>query len=123
MAACFPARGDNAQRIAEIQDEFQEALDEETELAQAHKTDPYYTSSRGHNIGHDEMVAVTYAERILLTPSAAELRDPAAFAARLLADLEAIKAAYRTAEDDPDGYGIGTLHSISRKLEPFAQGR
>ena len=45
------------------------------------------------------------------------------YAHRLIGDLEAIKAEYRMSEDDPDGYGIGTLHSISRKLEAFARGR
>ena len=69
------------------------------------------------------MVAVTYAERIVLTPSVAERGDPAAYTRRLLDDLEAIKADYRISEDDPDGYGIGSLHSISRKLESFTRRR
>ncbi|QWG23537.1 hypothetical protein KMZ93_00860 [Bradyrhizobium sediminis] len=123
--ACFPSRGGgsaaHAHLIAEIQDQFREALAEETALACAHQSDSYYTSSRGHNIGHDEMVAVVYAEKIALAPSAAESGDPVSYAHRLLGDLEAIKAEYRIAEDDPDGYGIGTLHSISRKLEAFAR--
>ncbi|QWG13345.1 hypothetical protein KMZ29_00910 [Bradyrhizobium sediminis] len=125
--ACFPSRGDgsaaHAQLIAEIQDQFREALAEETALARAHQSDSYYTSARGHNVGHDEMVAVVYAEKIVLAPSAAESGDPVSYANRLLGDLEAIKADYRIVEDDPDGYGIGTLHSISRKLEAFARGR
>ena len=124
-AACFPSRADgsaaHAQLIAEIQDQYREALAEETALARAHQSDSYYTSSRGHNVGHDELVAVVYAEKIALAPSAAESGDPVGYANRLLGDLEAIKADYRIAEDDPDGYGIGTLHSISRKLEAFAR--
>lgn len=109
--------------IAEIQQHYRKAIAEETALAHGHQSDPYYTSSRGHNVGHDEMVAVVHAEKIALAPSAAELGDPVSYANRLIADLEAIKADYRISEEDPDGYGIGTLHSISRKLEPFARGR
>lgn len=123
--ACFAGREDrgvaDAQRIAEIQQHFREALAEEIELAYAHQSDPHYTSSRGHNIGHDEMVAVIYAEKIVLAPSESESGDPLSYAHRLLGDLEAIKADYRIAEDDPDGYGIGTLHSLSRKLEAFVR--
>ena len=123
--ACFPG-GDRAacqHVIAAIREQYREALDQETALACAHRSDPHYTSARGRNVGQDEMVAVIYAEKITLTPSAAESGDPAAYARRLLDDLEAIKAEYRIAEDDPDGYGIGTLHSISRKLEPYARAR
>lgn len=123
--ACFPDRGDGcadaSQRIIEIQDLYRKAIAEETALAYAHQSDSYYTSSRGHNVGHDEMVAVIYAEKIVLTPSAAESGDPVSYAHRLIDDLEAIKADYRISEDDPDGYGIGTLHSISRKLEAFSR--
>ena len=123
--ACLPNRGDGSADasqhiIAEIQDHYRKAIAEETALACAHQSDPYYTSSRGHNVGHDEMVAVIYAEKIVLTPSAAESGDPVSYANRLIDDLEAIKADYRISEDDPDGYGVGTLHSISRKLEAFA---
>lgn len=124
---CLPRRaGDSAvgqDIIAEIQNHYRAAIAEEAALASAHRTDPYYTSSRGHNVGQDEMVAVIYAEKIVLTPSAGERGDSAAYARRLLDDLEAIKADYRTSEDDPDGYGIGSLHSISRKLEPFTRRR
>jgi hypothetical protein len=109
--------------IAEIQVHYRAAIAEEAALALAHQSDPYYTSWRGHNVGQDEMVAVTYAEQIILTPSVAELGDPAAYTRRLLDNLEAIKADYRIAEDDPDGYGIGSLHSISRKLESFTRRR
>jgi hypothetical protein len=143
-AACFPRHGgggaslpgeadrddmksDSAvsadrQSIADIQALYRTAIAEETALASGHMSDPYYTSSRGHNVGRDEMVAVIYAEKIVLTPGAAELGDPVLYANRLIGDLEAIKADYRISEDDPDGYGIGTLHSISRKLEPFTRG-
>jgi len=109
----------NQQIIAEIQELYRTAVGAETALAFDHKSDPYYTSSRGHNVGRDEMMAVIYAEKIVLTPSAAEFSDPLLYVNRLVADIEVIKADYRVAEDDPDGYGIGTLHSISRKLEPF----
>lgn len=109
-------------QIADIQALYRKAIAEETALASGHISDPYYTSSRGHNVGRDEMVAVIYAEKIVLTPGAAELGDPVLYANRLIGDLEAIKADYRISEDDPDGFGIGTLHSISRKLEPFTRG-
>lgn len=125
--ACFAAREDGSathqQRIAEIQDHFRQALAEETALAYGRQTDPYYASLRGHNVGQDEMMAVIYAEKIVLAPSGAESGDPVSYANRLLGDLEAIKAEYRISEDDPDGYGIGTLHSISRKLESFGRAR
>jgi hypothetical protein len=122
--ACLPARGGASGEniIAEIQDHFREAIAVETALAYRHKSDSYYTCSRGHNVGQDEMLAVVYAEKIVLAPSAAESGDPVSFARRLLGDLEAIKAEFRISEDDPDGYGIGTLHSISRKLESFGRG-
>ena len=123
--ACFAGREDrsaaNQQLIAEIQEQYRKAIAEETALAYGHRSDPHYTSSRGHNVGQDEMVAVVYAEKIVLTPTAAELGDPVSYANRLIDDIEAIKADYRKSEDDPDGYGIGTLHSISRKLEAFVR--
>ena len=109
--------------IAEIQVLYRAAIDEEAALALAHQSDPYYTSWRGHNVGQDEMVAATYAEQIILAPSVAELGNPDAYVRRLLDNLEAIKADYRISEDDPDGYGIGSLHSISRKLESFTRRR
>lgn len=123
--ACFRSGGRAASQpiIAEIQQHYRMAIAEQTALAFAHQSDPYYTSSRGRNVGQDEMVAVVYAEKIALTPSAAESGDPAAYARRLIDDLEAIKAEYRISEHDPDGYGIGTLHSISSKLEPFIRRR
>jgi hypothetical protein len=81
-------------------------------------SDPYFTSD-GHDVGRDETVAILYAQRIDLTPTASELADSALYADRLLSDLEAIKRDYRSSEDDPEGYGIGTLHSLSRALAPF----
>lgn len=105
--------------VTEIQNALRRAIDEETALAYRHTSDSYYTSADGHNVGRDETVAVLYAQGIVLVPAPSELADPASYADRLLADLEAIKQNYRSSEDDPDGYGIGTLHSISRALAPF----
>lgn len=125
-AACYSKRGNGSaasqHSTAEIQDYYRRVIAEETALAYRHKSDPYYTSLRGHNVGDDEMVAVIYAGKITLTPSAAESGDPVLYARRLIDDLDAIKADYRMAEDDPDGYGIGTLHGISTKLARFTGG-
>lgn len=109
----------NQRAIAEIQDEFRKAIEHETAVAFKHQSDAYYTDSRGHNVGGDEMTAVIFAGRLVLTPGAAELADPLLYATRLMADLESIKGAYRVSQDDPEGYGIGTLHGFSRVLEPF----
>lgn len=40
--------------------------------------------------------------------------------ARLLQDLEGVKERFRVLEEDDDGYGIGTLHSLSRKMQEGA---
>ena len=105
--------------IIEIQNAWCRAVDAESALAYRHICDPYYTSSNGHDVGRDETVAILYAQRIDLTPKASELADSARYADRLLIDLETIKRDYRSSEDDPAGYGIGTLHSLSRALTPF----
>lgn len=102
--------------IASIREHFRSALDEESKLAHAHRSDSYYTSSRGRNVGEDEQIAVRYAREIDLQPSADESGDPGRYAARLLGDLESLKAKFRVSEEDPEGYGIGTLHTISRKV-------
>lgn len=104
--------------IIEIQSAWGSAVDAESALAYRHTSDPYFTSD-GHDVGRDETVAILYAQRIDLTPTASELADSALYADRLLSDLEAIKRDYRSSEDDPEGYGIGTLHSLSRALAPF----
>lgn len=117
-----PDASANRQAIADIQNAFRAAIDQETIVASNHISDSYYTSSRGRNVGRDEMMAVVFAKKLALTPSVTEVADPLQYAKRLIADLEVIKSDYRASEDDPDGFGIGTLHGISRALEPFIKG-
>jgi hypothetical protein len=111
-----PPPNDQSVSVASIREHFRMALDEEARLAHAHRSDSYYTSSRGRNVGEDEQLAVRYAREIDLLPSADEAGDPGRYAARILRDLESLKAKFRISEEDPDGYGIGTLHTISRKI-------
>lgn len=107
--------------ILAVQDAYKVALDQESALGSQHRLDSYYTTSRGHNIGKDELIAVLRAQTLDLMPTEAEHDDVVLYANRLLADLEIIKQNYRTSEEDPEGYGIGTLHSLSRALVPFAK--
>lgn len=101
--------------IAELQARYQAALATETALAFKHRSDPYW-SSGGHNIGDDELSAVEYAQGLDLVSAAVERGDPIRYGMGLLKDLESIKDRYRLNERDPDGYGIGTLHSIAREM-------
>ena len=102
--------------IAKIQQRYQAVLLEEAGIADAHLSNGTFMTSRGRNVGSDELIAVHYAGEIKLTPSADELTDAPQYLRRLLDDLEAIKSRFRVSEDDPEGFGIGTLHSISRKM-------
>jgi hypothetical protein len=105
------------QAVLEIRERFEAALREEADLAQRHRADSYYTDlSTGHNVGADELIAAGYARRIDVRPSAHEEERPAAYLLRLLEDLENSKSAFEAAETDVDGYGIGTLHSLTQKL-------
>jgi hypothetical protein len=106
--------------VESVRQFYRDALNAESDLAFKHRSDSYYTSN-GRNISQDEFAAVVYAGKIDLTPSAGESGDARKYAARLLADLEIIKADFRASEEDPDGFGIGTLHTISRKLAAFAE--
>lgn len=87
----------------------------------ARESNSNFASLNGRNISRDERIALIYAKNILLEPESSELANPSTYAKRLLRDLENIKAKYRASEDDPDGFGIGTLHSISRAIEPYAE--
>ena len=107
--------------ILAIQSAYKTALDEESALGSRHRMDSFYTSSRGHNIGKDELIAVIRARELVLTPTEAERADTVLYTNRLLADLEVIKQTYRVSEEDPEGYGIGTLHSLSRALASFGK--
>src|SRR5438445_13643832 len=107
-------------QIRRLQQYYAAVLLEETSAAVTHRNDSYFTSSRGHNIGQDEILAIVYAEKINLKPTDEESRNVQQYARRILNDLENVKEKYRLNEDDPDGYGIGTLHSISSKLSLFA---
>lgn len=116
------AHADNspADQIGRLQQYYAAVLIEETSGAVAHRNNSYFTSSRGHNIGQDEILAIVYAQNINLKPTDEESRNVQRYASRILNDLENVKEKYRLNEDDPDGYGIGTLHSISSKLSLFA---
>ena len=116
------AHADNslADQIRRLQQYFAAVLLEEASAAVAHRNDSYFTNSRGHNIGQDEILAIVYAENINLKPTDEESRNVQQYACRILNDLENVKEKYRLNEGDPDGYGIGTLHSISSKLSLFA---
>lgn len=109
--------------MALIRTRFEDALNEEEQLGWQHKADSYYTDpSTGHNVGADELRAVGHARSIHLDATDVEIQNPARYLARLLDDLEEIKCVFRAQESDPDGYGIGTLHSISKKLRESFDG-
>jgi hypothetical protein len=103
-----------------VQQIYRDAINAESKMAYEHRSDNYYTSN-GRNISQDEYAAIHYAGKINLAPSEEETADPRKFALRLLSDLEAIKADFRISENDPHGFGIGTLHTISRKLTAFVE--
>jgi hypothetical protein len=109
-----------ADQIRRLQQYYIAVLREETSAAVAHRNDSYFTNSRGHNIGQDEILAIVYAENISLKPTDEESRNVQQYARRILNDLENVREKYRLNEDDADGSGVGTLHSISSKLSLFA---
>jgi hypothetical protein len=109
-----------ASQIRTLQEYYAAVLLEEASAAAAHRNDPYFTNSRGHNVGQDEILAIVYAREINLKPTEDESSNAGTYACRILRDLEKLKEKYRLNEVDPDGYGIATLHSISSKLLLFS---
>lgn len=106
-------------QVSKIQQAFQDAILRESAAAEKHRSDPQFTTSRGWNLSHDEMLAVVYAQRLKLAPAPNEIDDPAQYLDRLLRELETQKQDFRASEEDPEGYGIATLHGLSRVLEEF----
>lgn len=101
----------------EIRGRFESALREEEELARRHQMDPYFTDmTTGRNVSADEFIATYYAKQIELQPTEDEKTDPDRYLRRLLSDLEQTKDKFRSSERDNDGYGIGTLHTLTTKL-------
>jgi len=95
---------------------FSRILDHELAAGHAHVNDSRYTDSSLHNIGKDELAAVACARALNLHPSDGEMDEYDRYVDRVLGDLERMKDRFRLEQDDPHGYGIATLHGISRKL-------
>jgi hypothetical protein len=101
--------------IQQLQLRIAEILEDETRKANEHLADPYWSSS-GHNIGEDELQAVAFARRVDFKLLESDEGSPNKYADRVLEALEASKPAFRALAPDPDGYGIGTLHDITRRF-------
>jgi hypothetical protein len=102
----------------QVRAKFKEALDEERVIAEAHMRDPRFKSplGSGPNVGHWELVAVRYASDIDLDPKPEDLDNVGSYVDRLLRELEEVKRRFRALEQDDDGFGIGTLHNLTRRL-------
>jgi hypothetical protein len=107
--------------IRQVRLAFEAALGIESKVAHEHRSSHYFTTSRGHNVGRDEQLALIYAQRLRLTPLPEEIDDCSAYLKRLLDELETEKRNFRASEEDPEGFGIATLHGLSRVLEGFAK--
>lgn len=101
------------QRIRTV---YAQILDDELSTSQAHRKDDRFSSSSGHNVGKDEYSAVQWARTLKLEPSNDEMKKYTRYISRILDDIEKIKEEFRLQEADPEGFGIATLHGISRKL-------
>jgi len=79
--------------------------------------DSYYTDiMTGHNIGKDEYSAIRYAETSLDSVSCSD-NDQYKFINEFMNELMKQKDNFRRDYKDPDGYGIGTLHCIERRVK------
>jgi hypothetical protein len=110
-------------KILKIREAFEALLHEESATAHQHRSDSHFTNSRGRNVGRDEQLALHYARDIRLTPAPDEITDASLYLSRLLRELEAKKQSFRANEEDPEGFGIATLHGFSRTLEVFCASR
>jgi len=99
----------------DLQKCFADILDDETRKANEHLGNPYWSSS-GHNIGQDELQALAFARRVDFHLLDSDEGHAKKYAERVLEALEACKPAFRDLAADPEGYGIGTLHEISRRF-------
>lgn len=94
-------------------------LEEEKRLAKDHLSNPYYTDMMtGRNVGQDEQVAVWSAEGAYQI--AVQTTSDSQFIDVFMKHLWDRITVYRKEADDPDGYGVGTLHSIVRKTKEAA---
>ena len=112
---------DQRDKITEVRHAFESALGVESKVAHEHRSSHYFTTSRGHNVGRDEQLALTYAQQLRLAPLPEEINDCSVYLKRLLDELETQKRDFRASEEDPEGFGIATLHGLSRVLEAFAK--
>jgi hypothetical protein len=108
-------------QVLKIQEAFRAALLNEGATAQRHQADIHFTTSRGRNLAEDEYLALHYALRLSLAPAESEVGDPEQYLLRLMRELEVQKDDFRRNEEDPEGFGIATLHGLSRVLEQFRQ--
>ena len=108
-----------ADQVSKIQQAFRTALSNESASAHRHQSDVHFTTSRGRNVGEDEHLALVYAQRLKLAPEPGEESEQ--YLLRLLRKLEAQKQDFRLNEEDPEGFGVATLHGLSRVLEQFRQ--
>jgi hypothetical protein len=92
-----------------------EILGDETRKANEHLANPYWSSS-GHNIGQDELQAVAFARRVDFNLLESDEGSAEKYAERVQEALNTCKPDFRALADDPDGYGIGTLHDITRQF-------
>jgi hypothetical protein len=102
--------------LQRIRTAYAQILGIELSNSQAHKKDYRFSISSGHNVGEDEYLAVQWARALKLEPSPDEMKKYDRYVSRVVSDIEKIKEKFRLQEFDPEGYGIATLHEISRKL-------
>jgi hypothetical protein len=102
--------------LQRIRTAYAQILGGELSSSQAHRKDYRFSISSGHNLGEDEYSAVQWARTLKLKPSTDEMKDYEQYVNRVLGDIEKMKEQFRLQELDPEGFGIATLHGISRKL-------
>ena len=102
-----------------LKEKIIEIIKDERKLAKEHLNDPYYTDMMtGHNIGEDEELAVKYAE--IAFKAANDLEDKNQFINKFIGELLNQKNVFRRVCEDPDGFGIVTLHDVERRAKDKA---
>ncbi|MDC2891501.1 hypothetical protein [Psychrosphaera algicola] len=123
VTASQPDANDNSEQL-DISDKhqeliytFKELLNNAKDEALEHISNDYYKDHiTGHNVGYDELMAVNYLESIDLKPTDDEIKNIGSYTSRLLNELKLLTKKYQSVEEDPDGFGIGTLHSILKSF-------
>ena len=95
----------------------EQAAEADRHLASSHWVD----RQTGRNVGLDEREALAAMRGVDPAPLPGEEDDPARHRARLIAELEIVADRFRREARDPDGYGIGTIGTVIRRLRELGQ--